>query len=328
MQNNRSFKSLFAALCAATLLTACTCPHHYIFYDEAPPLPEICVPSRPKIALVLGGGGAKGLAHLAVIKELTDAGIQFDLIVGCSAGSLVGALYADSLDTDFIWESFAPVKSQSILDICLWKSRFGLSQGTSFYEILDRNLEANCFEELKIPLYVVATDLCTGELCTFGSGELIPAVVASCSIPIVFVPVEHQGRILVDGGVVDPVPVRVARDLGAQFIIAVDIGGSLPPEFPTNLLGVGKRAAEITLLWQAESCTEGCEIIIRPDLAGYGCFDDVHKDEIYEAGRVAALNALPMIKRVLAETNFVTSSKEPWIRIDAPCYVSPNCRRM
>lgn len=324
----RSLKSLAAALSAAALFAGCTCPNHYNFYDEAPPLPNICVPPHPKIALVLGGGGAKGLAHLAVIKELTDAGIQFDMIVGCSAGSLVGALYADKLDTECIWESFFPVKNNSILDICLWKSRFGLSQGTSFYQILDRNLEANNFEELKIPLYVVATDLCTGELCTFGSGALIPAVVASCSIPIVFVPVQHEGRILVDGGVVDPVPVRVARDLGAQLIIAVDIGGSLANDYPTNLLGVGKRAAEITLLWQAESCVEGCEIVIRPDLAGFGCFDDNRKQEIYEAGRLAAVEALPMIKRVLAETNFITSSKEPWMNVPAPCYVSPNCRRL
>jgi NTE family protein len=152
-------------------------------------------------------------------------------------------------------------------------------------------------------------------------------VVASCSIPIVFVPVQHAGRILVDGGVIDPVPVRVARDLGAQFIIAVDIGGSLANEFPTNLLGVGKRAAEITLLWQAESCVEGCEFVIRPNMCGFGTFDDDHKEEIYEAGRQAARDAIPMIKKVLNETNFITSSKMPWVKMEAPCYVSPNCRR-
>lgn len=315
-----------ALLCAATLLSSCGSSHHYCFYDEAPPLPDIQVPSHPKIALVLGGGGAKGLAHLAVIKQLNEAGIEFDMIIGCSAGSLVGALYADRLDADGIWESFFPVKRQSMLDICLWNSRFGLSQGKNIYEILDRHLEATTFEELKIPLYVVATDLCTGELCTFGSGPLIPAILASCAIPIIFVPVQHCGRILVDGGVVDPIPVRVARDLGAQMIIAVDIGGGLARDFPCNLLGVGKRAAEITLLWQAENCLEGCEIVIRPNLTGYGCFDDTHKNEIYEAGKVAALEAIPTIKKVLAKTNFVTSSKDPSYTIPAPCYVSPKCQ--
>lgn len=312
---------------SGTLFSACMCPNHYSFYDEAPPLPDIFVPTHPKIALVLGGGGAKGLAHIGVIKELTDAGISFDMIIGCSAGSMVGALYADKLDTECIWESFAPMKSQSVLDICIWKSRYGLSQGTAFYEILDRNLNAETFEELKIPLYVVATDLCTGELCTFGSGPLVPAIVASCSIPIVFVPVQHEGRILVDGGVVDPVPVKVARDLGAQFIIAVDIGGGLECDFPKNLLGVGKRAAEITLLWQAEGCVEGCEIVIRPETTGYGCFDDSHQTEIYEAGRVAAREVLPVLLKVLAETNFITSSKNRWTQRPAPCYSSPNCRR-
>lgn len=310
----------------AVMLTSCSCPNHYSFYDEAPPLPDIIIPTHPKIALVLGGGGAKGLAHLGVIKELTDAGITFDMIVGCSAGSMVGALYSDHLDTECIWETFAPVKSQSILDICIWNSRFGLSQGKAFYDILERNLTATTFEELKIPLYVVATDLCTGELCTFGSGSLVPAIVASCSIPIVFIPVQHEGRILVDGGVVDPVPVRVARDLGAQCIIAVDIGGGLATDFPSNLLGVGKRSAEITLLWQAEGCVEGCEIVIRPEMTGFGCFDNNHKNEIYESGRIAARAALPEIQKILAETNFVTSSKDPWIQIPAPCYSSPNCR--
>ncbi len=318
-------KYLMAAL-AAAILSGCSCPNHYTFYDEAPPLPDIVVPCHPKVALVLGGGGAKGLAHLGVIKELSEAGIQFDMIVGCSAGSMVGALYSDHLNTDCIWDTFAPVKSQSILDICLWTSRFGLSQGKAFYEILDKNLEANTFEELKIPLYVVATDLCTGELCTFGSGPLIPAIVASCSIPIVFVPVKHEGRILVDGGIVDPVPVRVARDLGAQFIIAVDIGGGLSTDFPTNLLGVGKRSAEITLLWQAEECVEGCEVVIRPEMTGFSCFDDSQRQEIYEAGRMAARSALPDILKILSETNFITSSREPWIQIPAPCYSSPNCR--
>jgi NTE family protein len=320
-------QSVFLTTLSAFLLTGCTCPNHYAFYDEAPPLPDIIVPSNPKIALVLGSGGAKGLAHIGVIKELTDAGISFDMIIGCSAGSLVGALYADKLDIESIWESFAPVKSNSVLDICLWKSRYGLSQGTAFYEMLDRNLDADTFEELKVPFYAVATDLCTGELCTFGSGPLIPAIVASSSIPIFFVPVKHEGRILVDGSVVDPVPVKVARDLGAQFIIAVDIGGGLEPDFPKNLLGVGKRSAEITLLWQAEGCVEGCEIVIRPETTGYGCFDDKHQCEIYEAGRVAAREALPTLLKVLNETNFVTSSKERWIQIPAPCYSSPNCRR-
>lgn len=317
-----------AALFATTLLSSCTSHQHYAFYDEAPPLPDIQVPCHPKIALVLGGGGAKGLAHLAVIKELNQVGIEFDMIVGCSAGSIVGALYADRLDAEGIWESFFPVKRQSMLDICLWNSRFGLSQGKNIYEILDRNLEANTFEELKIPFYVVATDLCTGELCTFGSGPLIPAILASCSIPIIFTPVQHCGRILVDGGVVDPIPVRVARDLGAQMIIAVDIGGGLARDYPRNLLGVGKRAAEITLLWQAETCLEGCEIVIRPDLTGYGCFDDDHKQEIYEAGRVAALEAIPTIKKILSNTNFITSSKVPFYTIPAPCYVSPKCQLM
>ncbi len=327
MRTLRQFKSLIAALCAAMLLAGCTSPNHYCYYDEAPPLPNICVPPHPKIALVLGGGGAKGLAHLAVIKELSDAGIQFDMIIGCSAGALVGALYADKLDTDCIWNSFFPVKRDSLLDICLWKSRFGLSQGNSIHQMLLRDLNSSCFEDLKIPLYVVATDLCTGELCVFGSGPLVPAVVASCSIPIVFVPVQHEGRILVDGGVVDPVPVRVARDLGAQCIIAVDIGGSLGNDYPTNLLGVGKRAMEITLLWQAESCVEGCEVVIRPDLTGFGTFDDDRKQEMYDAGSQAAREAIPTIKKILEQTNFQTTSKEPWRNIPAPCYVSPNCRR-
>ena len=236
------------------------------------------------------------------MEEFEKAGIPFDVIIGCSAGSLVGAIYADSLDVDYVKAVLEPMKCESMLDISIWQGRYGISQGDAMYKVLDDCLEANYFEELKIPFLCVATDLWTGQLVTLGGGKLIPAIQASAAIPLVYVPVNLHGRVFVDGGIVDPVPVRVAKKLNADYVIAVDLRGVLDDEFPTNLFGVAKRSADITLLWQGEACIENADIIIRPMLSSdIGTFCDDKHDQIYEAGRASALLAIPIIKENLAQ---------------------------
>ena len=166
---------------------------------------------------------------------------------------------------------------------------------------LKTNLDANNFDELKIPLFIVATDLYSSELVTIGGGPIVPAVEASASIPFVFVPVWLHGRAFVDGSVIDPVPVRIAREFNPKTIVAVDLRGLLPEDFPTNIFGVVERSAEITLLWQSETCVKHADIIIRPQLDDdIGCFaDDKYHETIYQAGRKAALDALPQLRAVL-----------------------------
>lgn len=291
----------FLSLLLLVATVSCTCPQKYEYSDNPPPLPPCQLPEKIRVALVLGGGGARGIAHIGVLEEFEKAGIPFDVIIGCSAGSIVGALYADSLDVAYVKSLLDPVKCDTFLDISLWKGRYGISQGGAMAEVLDNFLEANYFEELKFPFLCVATDLWTGQLVTLGGGELIPAVRASAAIPLVYVPVNIHGRVFVDGGVVDPVPVRVAKQLNADYIIAVDLRGELDREFPTNLFGVAKRSADITLLWQGESCIENADIIIRPMLSSdIGTFCDDQHEEIYQAGKASAGLAIPTIKENLA----------------------------
>lgn len=294
---HRPMKKLIVNLfCIFTLFSSCSAPHLYNYSDDPPPLPDCVLPEKVRVALVLGGGGARGLAHMGVLEAFEEAGIPFDVIIGCSAGSLVGALYADSLDLNYVRSVLEPMRCETMLDISIWKARYGISQGSAMRRVLGQYLNAKCFEELQIPLLVVATDLWTGQLVTIGGGELIPAVQASAAIPFVYVPVELHGRVFVDGGVVDPVPVRVARKINAEYVIAVDLRGLLDDNFPTNLFGVAKRSADITLLWQGEACIEDADIIIRPMLGSdIGTFCDDKHEQIYQAGKEAASLAIPII---------------------------------
>lgn len=281
----------------------CCCPHKYIPDQSPPPLPPVQVPERIRVALVLGSGGVRGMAHVGVLEELESAGIPVDLMIGCSAGSIVGALYADHPNASEIRSAVWKIKTDSFFDIDLMNCRYGLSQGRTLKNVLEESVSAKSFEQLKIPLIVVASDLYSGELVPIGSGDLIKAVQASCSIPFVFVPCQHMGRVLVDGGIINPVPVKVAWDLDAEIIIAVDLSELLPKTFPTNLFEVVTRSAEIAFMWQNESCTKKADIVIRPKTCGVGTFNDKMKLQIYEAGRQAAKEKIPQIKELLSATS-------------------------
>lgn len=267
------------------------------------PIPPFYVPEKIRVALVLGSGGVRGMAHVGAIETLVNAGIPIDLIVGCSAGSIVGALYADNPNIEDIKCAVWKLNSDTILDFNLWDCRWGLSKGKSLSRILDEDLQAETFEELQIPMIIVACDLHTGDLIPMGSGELVPAIRSSCSIPVVFVPCNHMGRVLVDGGTINPVPARVAWDLGAEVIIAVDLCELLDSTLPSNLVGVFSRSAEIAFMWQNEVCTRDADVIIRPKTCGVGAFNDHMKWQVYESGRLAAEDKLEEIRKLIAEKN-------------------------
>jgi NTE family protein len=282
------------------LLILTSCSGNPFHLPEKPsPIPERSCPNDAKIALVLGGGGAKGLAHVGVLEELEAAGIKVDVIIGCSAGAVVGALYADCQDARRLKDILEPLKKWDILDISFLKCRYGLVEGRSLKRFLIKHLSCKNFEELQIPLYVVATDLIAGELVCFSTGQIVPAVYASSAIPFVFCPLIFHERLLVDGGVVDPVPVQVAKKLGASVIIAVDLSDLLPETCPSNLFGVAIRSAEIKFLLQSESCVNGADVVIKPDLGDIGAFDDTNLGHVYRAGRRAGNKAIPLILEVL-----------------------------
>jgi NTE family protein len=240
------------------------------------------------------------LAHVGVLEELENAGIPIDLIIGCSAGSIVGSLYADNPNTHCLRETLLKLNTDYLVDFNIWKARYGLCQGASLRRFLTKNLCASTFDQLKIPFYAVATDLYSSELVPIGGGPIVPAVTASCAIPFVFVPVNLHGRVFVDGGVIDPVPVRIARYLGANVIVAVDLRELLPEHMPDNLFGIAKRSADIALLWQSESCLRGADVIMRPKIGdAVGTFASDCNDLIYEAGKAAGREAAPKILNLL-----------------------------
>jgi NTE family protein len=310
-------------LMAASLLMflGCGCPQRFVPTCDPDPLPTFYVPKDIRVALVLGSGGVRGMAHVGVLEVLEKAGIPIDLIVGCSAGSIVAALYADHPCVEKTKKAVWEIKSSSILDIDLWNCRYGLSQGKCMHGVLDKHLCAEKFEELKIPLVVVASDLNSGELIPMGSGDLVKAVQSSCSIPFIFVPCEHMGRVMVDGGTINPVPVKIARDLGAQIIIAVDLCELLERTFPTNLFAIANRSAEIAFMWQNEACTHHADVIIRPKTCGVGTFDDSMKKLLYEAGKRAAEEKLPSILKLLSKLPPKECGSKTWKLVEPHPYV-------
>jgi NTE family protein len=293
------FQSKIRVFFLLTLLSSC---HTYSKANEhLPPLPP-CEPiNKPvTVALVLGGGGARGLAHVGVLEVLEQEGIEIDCIIGCSAGSIVGALYAERPEAKWVYEALINVKRNDIIRINLLDARMGFSQGSGLRLLLEKNLQNCTFSDLKIPLRVAATDLESGALLKLGGGEVIPAVHASCAIPCIFKPVPYYGRMLVDGGIANPIPVALAKEEGAKVIIAVDLCFDLEEDEPSHLFGVATRSAQISYIQLSKHCQDGADIIIRPKVGHLGLFDDSCNRMIYDAGVEAAKDALPKIRACLA----------------------------
>lgn len=178
---------------------------------------------RPKIGLALGSGSARGLAHIGVIRAIEEAGIEIDCIAGTSMGALIGAVYAagklDELEA--VFATFDWKKALSFFDVVLPKS--GLLDGAKVGELVRDLVHAKNIEALNKPFQAIATDIASGAEVVIGSGDVIEAVRASISVPGIFTPVRSGDRILVDGGLVNPVPVSAARAMGADIVIAVDL---------------------------------------------------------------------------------------------------------
>ncbi|MCR4333246.1 MAG: patatin-like phospholipase family protein [Sulfuricaulis sp.] len=199
---------------------------------------------RPKIGLALGSGSARGLAHLGVIRAIADAGIKVDFIAGTSMGALIGAILAagklDELEATF--RVFDWKKTASFFDVVLPKS--GLLDGARVSELVRAHIHTDAIEMLPLPFAAVATDIVSGEEVVIRSGDVIEAVRASISVPGIFTPVRSNGRILVDGGLTNPVPVSAVRAMGADIVIAVDLnheivsGKNLKPLLPATDNGI------------------------------------------------------------------------------------------
>lgn len=257
---------------------------------------------RPKIALVLGGGTARGFAHIGVIRELVHQQVPIDMIVGTSVGSLIGALYAADGDIDRLESVARPLKRKDLFDygLTVLLGRMGLAKGEKLAEFVRGNIPKTMIEELKIPFAAVATDLRRGQRVVLDKGPLVAAIRASCAIPGIFAPVEHEGRLLVDGLILENLPVAPAREMGADLVIAVDISRCANDNHIDDMVDVIVQSVCIMSAERAQESRSAADILITPDLRTVGRMDFDKKDYCIQAGVAAARNAMPEITKALA----------------------------
>jgi NTE family protein len=296
------------AIALAALLSACaTNPVSHPLAEQptvcpqpasAPAVAEVGTapkPTRPpRIALALGGGAARGFAHIGVIEVLEENGIHPDIVTGTSAGSLVAALYASGRNGKEL-ETLALNMDESALTDWSFPGR-GLIRGEALARYMREATGNKPIEQMKIPLGIVATDLDSGKPILFRRGDVGTAVRASSAVPAVFQPVKLGVHEYVDGGLTSPVPVRSAREMGADVIIAVDIS-QLPDGGDTsNALHMLLQTFSIMGRSINELELKEAEIVLRPKLPGVAGTDFTVRKKNIEAGRVAALAMLPQIK--------------------------------
>ena len=255
---------------------------------------------RPGIGLALGGGFARGFAHLGVLRVLEENQIPVSHIAGSSVGSILGAAYASGAPLSRI---MATCRTLRLRDIARWRvSRLGLASNHRLGNLIERVFESRQFEELRIPLAVVATDLSTGEPVVFTQGNLVDAIRASCAFPGLFEPVEIGTRCLADGGLVAPVPTRAVRELGASTVIGISVGmhdghrGA-----PRNIFQVVSRAVSAAQKHQLEVWERHADLVLRPEVQSLAWDDFERAEEAIEAGAVAARRAIPRIQKLLSQ---------------------------
>ena len=253
-----------------------------------------------KLGLALGGGAARGFAHVGVIAVLEEAGIRPQLVVGTSAGSLVAALYASGKTSAQLQQTALNMEEVAITDWILPIFGRGMFRGDALAKYVNELVAGRLMENMVIPLGIVATDLGNGNAVLFQKGDTGTAVRASSAVPAVFVPVKINGREYVDGGLVSPVPVRFARQMGADLVIAVDI--SNPPE--ANAADGSLQILLQTFAIMGKSINDfelkGADLVVRPSQAGLRSADFTSRQRAIDAGRAAMLAALPALKARLA----------------------------
>lgn len=267
----------------------------------APVLPPPAEAARKpvRIGLALGGGAARGFAHVGVIAVLEEAGLKPQLVVGTSAGSLVAALYASGKTSAQLQQTALNMEEVAITDWMLPIFGRGMFRGDALARYVNDLVANRTLENMAIPLGIVATDLNSGQAVLFQRGDTGTAVRASSAVPAVFLPVKISGREYVDGGLVSPVPVRFARQMGADVVVAVDI--SSPPE--NNPAGDTLQILLQTFAIMGKSINQyelkDADVVVRPSLTGLKSADFSARQRAIDAGRAAMLAALPQLKAKL-----------------------------
>jgi NTE family protein len=271
-------------------------------------LPELRIPA---IGLALGGGFARGMAHIGVLKVLEEEGIPVRVVTGTSVGALIGAAYCSGLS---IAELNKVAHSCRFTTFARWTvSRYGFASNDRMEVFLNHTLKVKTFEELRIPLGVTATDFNTGEGVVFHSGSIIDPVRASCAYPGMFLPVNIRGRWLVDGMLSHPVPTRPLREMGAERVLAVHLKGQWSKDgAPRHLFDViGQSFAiaqdKMSHLWRGDA-----DLVIEPDVAGFAYDDFKRAGDLIRCGEAAMRQALPEVRK--------------WLQVPAETAVAANAR--
>ncbi len=291
----RRWSASVAAVCLALLAGCASGPSG----ERLPTKPEPGTARTPRIGLALGGGAAKGFAHVGVISVLEEAGLRPSVIVGTSAGSFVAALYASGKNAQQLQQAALAIEEVALTDWMLPLVNRGVFRGDALSRYVNEAVAGRVIEDMRIPLGVVATDLGNGQAVLFQRGDTGTAVRASSAVPAVFMPVRISGRDYVDGGLVAPVPVRFTKQMGAEVIVAVDI--STPPESSSandtfqilmqtfNIMGKSINLHEL----------READVVVRPSLVGLKSADFSARQKAIDAGRAAMLAAMPALRAKL-----------------------------
>jgi NTE family protein len=263
---------------------------------------------EPKIGLALGGGGARGLAHIGVIKVLEEEDIPVHVVAGTSVGALIGALYAAGVSTTEMEEMSQAIGWGSLTNY----SRFSLFRlylterplsSRNMQTYVEKQIQGKRFDELKRPFACVATDLQTGERVVFREGPVGLAARASATIPGLFEPVVFRHRYLVDGGLVSNIPTDLVKLLGADIVIAVNVTSDLYRFQPKNMIATLNQAISIQSESKSNEELARADFVIRPQLGDITAMDLARSAECIDAGNLATRHAVPGMKRVLIDKN-------------------------
>ena len=255
-------------------------------------------PPVPAIGVALGGGFARGIAHIGVLKVLEQEGIPIRVVAGTSVGALIGASYCSGLS---IAEMEEVAHNTRFTSFARWTlSRYGFASNDRMVSFLNRTLKVKTFEELRIPLGVAATDFNTGEGVVFHSGQIIDPVRASCAYPGMFLPVEIRGRYLVDGMLSHPVPTRPVREMGADRVLAVHLKSTWAKNgAPRHLFDVIGQSFAIAQDAMSAVWRQDADVVLEPEVGEFAYDDFKRADDLIRLGEVAMRKALPEVRQWL-----------------------------
>jgi NTE family protein len=260
---------------------------------------EMAVGPAPRIGLALGGGFARGIAHVGILKVLEEENIPISFIAGTSVGALIGAAYCGGLSAADLEKLARRVRFK---DFARWTlSRYGFASNRRMIGFLNSILTVKNFEDLRIPLAVTATDFATGEGVVFHSGPLVEPVRASCAYPGMFLPVNIRGRLLVDGMLSHAVPTHPLRDMGADRVLAVHLKGCWTRRTgPRHIFDVIGQCFSIAQDMNTHVWKQGADLVVEPDVKAFEYDDFAHSTDLVSAGETVMRQALPEIRKWLS----------------------------